>query len=236
MTREGFFGITSDNNKKRITKNKVLIILLMYAVILVSVLLEYEWWVRYDWLFKAVSGVYIIYILSIENSTTGYTIIRDNLQRLNDKADYNESPYFTNNIRYYFAPIKNGDYLVLSNEKYLKFTYQSVFYGKDIDMNYVYRMKIQLLDYDKIIYETKGEYYDKSTILIDMYERIKKDGLDIVAIYNKFGDLKWIKKAQIKKKYKIARYKLKIYQYIYIVIKIIILFLPVLFMYTDRKA
>ena len=110
----------------------------MYAVILVCIWLHFEWWVRYDWACIIVSLGYVFYLLSIGQGTHGVSIFRGEHQRLQDYADYNEAPYFANSWHNYFAPVRNGDYVVLSNNEYLEFNCYSVFYAKDIDMNRIY--------------------------------------------------------------------------------------------------
>ena len=235
MTDEKFINITSWNNKNRIALHRIAVILFMYAVILICLWLHFDWWVRFDWACVIVSLWYVFYLVSIGHVTHGVSIFKDRHQRLLDYADYNEAPYFANSYRNYYAPIRDGDYVALSNNDYLKLAIRSSFIGKDIDFNCLYDVTVKLLDGDKIIYEIKRCDYDYSGALVELYRNIKDGGLDIEAIYNKFGDLKWRKSEQFKKKSKVREYHLKIRQTVWLIFQFFVAILPVLFMlYTNR--
>jgi hypothetical protein len=236
MTDEKFYNITSWNNKNRIILHRIVAILFMYAVILVCQWLHIEWWVRYDWACVLASLGYVFYLISIGHETQGISIFRDRHQRLQDYADYSEAPYFADSFHNYYAPIRNGDYVVLSNNEYLKLNCYSVFIGKDIDLNNLYSMTVKLLDGDKTIYEIKRNGYDYNELLSELYQGIKENGLDIEVIYNKFGDLKWRKNEQFRKKSRARQYWLNIYQVIWPTLQFFIAILPVLFMLFKNKT
>ena len=211
------------------------VIMFMYAMIIVCQLLHFEWWGSHNWVCIIVSLVYLLFLAAIDHASPGVSIFGERLQRLQDYAKYCEAPYFCNSWRNYFAPIRNGDYLVLSNEHYLKLDCLSAYKGKDIDLNRVYYMKVVLLDENEKIYEIEGDFFGSGDILDDLYRKIKDDGLDVEAIYNPFGDLKWKKCDKFKNASKARLYRLKIYQVIWPILQFIVAILPIVFILANSK-
>lgn len=235
MKSERFCNITSWNNRKRIALHSVAAILFMYAMILVCLLLNFEWWSYYDWACIAVSLLYLVFLSSIGLSTQGVSIFQDEYQRLQDYINYSEAPYFANSFRSYCAPIRIGDYVALSNERYLKLDRHAIFKGKDIDLNGLYSMDVCLMDGNKKVYEVKGDDYVFSRLMNEIYEKVKDDGLDIEAIYNQFGDLKWKKSEGFRKKSKVRQYY-KIFKVTWLILQFVVAVLPVLYMLYTLKT
>ena len=111
-----------------------------------------------------------------------------------------------------------------------------MFIGKDIDLNSVYSMKVSLLNGDEKKYEVKRECYGYDDLLTELYREIKDDGLDISAVYNHFGDLKWRRNDNLKKKSKLRLYCMKIYEVIWPILQIAVAILPVIFMLSTNKT
>lgn len=235
MTDEKFYKISSWNNKKRIALQRVVAIMLMYAIILVCQWIHFEWWLRYDWACVLASLGYLLFIISIGYETQGVSIFSDWRQRIQDFADYSESPYFVNSLYYYYAPMRDGDYIVLSDNEYLKLDFSGVFYANDIDMNSLYSMKVSLMDGNNAKYEIKMLAYGYNNLLDELYRKIISDNLDVIAIYNKFGDLKWKKSEYVKKKSKLRKYRLIIYSVIWSITQFLVAMIPVLFMLYNNR-
>ena len=119
--------------------------------------------------------------------------------------DTDEIIIISNQIDY--APIYDGDFIVLSNAdcstyKYLRVRKSAYFIGKDVDLNELYDTKIELKDLfeEKILYSTKKDYcYGFSEVLDELNKILIADGMTIIAIYNKYGDIRWYKSDKITK-------------------------------------
>ena len=96
-------------------------------------------------------------------------------------------------------------------------------------------MDVCLMDGDKKVYEVKGDDYVFSRLMNEIYEKVKDDGLDIEAIYNQFGDLKWKKSEGFRKKSKVRQYY-KIFQVIWLILQFVVAVLPVLYMLYTLKT
>ncbi len=236
MKSERFSNITDWNNSKRIALHSVVAVLFMYAMILVCILLNFEWWSYNVLSFIAACFMYLIILSSIELNTKGVSIFRDEHQRLQDYADYSEAPHFADSFHFYCAPIRNGDYVALSNHSYLKLDRHAIFKGKDIDLNSLYSMEVCLMDGNKKVYEVKGDDYTFSRLINEIYEKVKDDGLDIEAIYNQFGELKWKRSEQLRKKSKIRQYYIKLFKTIWLMLQIIVVVLPVIYMFCTLQT
>jgi hypothetical protein len=235
MNNDKFYQITEFNDKKRIALQRIEAILFMYSMILICQCLHFEWWQKYNLACIIVSFVYLFFVIAIGEETHGVSIFRSKNQRLQDFADYCETPYFADSWDYY-APIKNGDYVALSNNEYLKLETRTSFIGKDIDFNSLYSFTVRLWDDNKIIYEIQRQDYDYRGSFNELYGEIKDKGLDIEVVYNKFGDMKWRKSKHKKKKSVIRKYILIAYQTFWIISQFIVAVLPVLFMFSTNKT
>lgn len=109
------------------------------------------------------------------------------------KRDDNKIVRWVNQIDY--APIRNGDFVLLSNDKFLKVNKEVVFSGKDIDFNSLYNTSIELTDITgkEVYYSFRHTDYGTAYVLDKLNEKLKEDGLSIIRIYNSYGDTRWEK-------------------------------------------
>lgn len=167
------------------------------ALILFSILCGCQWWERINGLIVFIACfIYGLYVLATFEKEL-HCIFSDYNHRLKDWENYCESKQFiydSNDIHY--APIRSGDYVRLSDDSILEFGAESRGTAKDFtDFNIVIlspKAYFKNIKTNEIRFLSKKDRsYSWSDLLYEIYQPIKDEGKSIVAVYNKFGDVKW---------------------------------------------
>lgn len=225
MTDSKFYSITSIYCRRANALHMVEAVLSMYVMILFCVLFRLEWWITHPMACLFVSFIYVFYLASVENSSHGVGIFCDRLKRIRDFAGYCETRRFATNK----TPFNDGDYLALSNNDYLRleFVLRRV---SQFDPNRIYHIRFSLKDGEKTKYEVQGNDYDYMTLMGELNTKIQEDGIEVEAIYNKFGDLKWKIGNSYKERSWFSRLLPSIYIYVWGIIQLAVSAFPVIFM------
>ena len=202
--------LTSKNLSNRAQLNNIILIGCANAIVLLSYTFHVYWWERFSTIFLIVlSFLYLVYIMAnSEGRRERGTLFTTGIIRFKEWCNYCENTVFSNYPPYsssgYIAPIKNGDYLWLSNQEngfYVRFIVHSHYIGKDIDMNDCHSACIELIDIinNEIVYsQSDHQCFGWRELIEPLYKQIKKDYFDVMSVQNEFGDFKW-KKASVKK-------------------------------------
>lgn len=190
------------------------------VIVLLSYAFNFKWWemINEKWLI-AIGFIYVFSIMALyqTNKNDGASLFSDGFLRLKHWRDFYRSDIFSKRVSmssYEHAPISHGDYVCLKkghDYEYAHFEAESNHVGKDIDSNRVFNRKITLteLKKDKVLFEKSEQtYLSFADLLADMQEKLEKDGYQIEAIYNKFGDVKWSRSdiPSKRSKYRVAHY------------------------------
>lgn len=203
------------------------------ALILISILCGCQWWERINGLIVLIASfIYGLYVFATFEKEL-HCLFSDYSQRLNDWENYCETKQFIyDNNDIHYAPIKSGDFVQLSDGSFLEFGAESKGLGKDFpDFNVlILSPKAYFRDIrtKEIKYSSKRDNaYSWSDLLYEIYRPIKNDGKTIIAIYNKFGDVKWRQNSDIKPTKKIRKHIVLGFKILCGIIYLVAAFLPI---------
>lgn len=244
--KDKFHDLTSKNLSNRTQMNNIILIGCANAIVLLSYTFHVYWWERCSTIVLIVmSFLYLVFIMAnSEGRRESGTLFTTGIIRFKEWCNYCENTVFSNCPPYsssgYIAPIKNGDYLWLSNQEngfYVSFIVHSHYIGKDIDMNECYSARIELIDIinNEIVYsQSDHQCFEWIELIEPLYKQIKKDNFDVMSVQNEFGDFKW-KKSSIKKAPKKTRkYIFSVGLILWYIISIVITIAPIIGLFYRR--
>lgn len=86
--------------------------------------------------------------------------------------------------------IADGDFLVLSDNHFYEVYYEVYF-----DASYI---KLKEINSDKVVYSVERSYISSLEAKRELVELLKNDKVEMYAIYNRFGDIKWLRSDKYK--------------------------------------
>lgn len=202
--KDTFYDIKENNLADRQRLRTLTYVIGANFVILLCIVFNWNWWEGCVKVALIVSICYLLFVCALhmvlEKQYNGLFYEFDT--RNECWKDYYESPYFvydypspppTNNkdtivIRINstdYAPIHNGDYVLLSdgycmNDRYLKANNKN---GSILELTD--------LNNKDIYYSVESNEYGYR--LKFLKEKLQEDNLTIIAVYNKYGDIRWMK-------------------------------------------
>ena len=193
--REIFDQKTSFEIANRKKLMAVFVVCAMNALMFLSMHFNYQWWNGHPFLCCIIVFGYFFYLAAVNYENKSSSLLSDRDKRLRHWKNFYKSPSFYKN-EYDYVSIGNGDYAALykkgSNDyRYLQFAIKSTYLGQDIDCNSVYNYNVDLVNLSTNKIEYSADRNDWGSILRCLKDKVESDGLKIVVIFNKFGDLKW---------------------------------------------
>jgi len=207
--------------------------------------MDCRWWVGRPYLFL-IFTIFIVLQWWLCNQKDG-VLVKEGDKRLKAWKDFFKSDCFIKGrYDYNHASIDSGDYIMLLHDAdssfgsevvYMKYDRTVHYLTKDIDMNDVYNISWRLLTLsdDGVLYSGKSHHcYDYNYCIYDMNTMLCSDGYSIVAIYNKYGDVKWIKSETTTNRSLIRQAIYGIAPYLWVFVFLIISFASPLIMLIDN--
>lgn len=196
----------------------------------------FRWWERYLAVAFFLSLIYVIMVLFYDDEAkkAGDTLFADRLKRLRDWRDfYTSEKFISDAYDYNHAPISDGDYLRLirdKNVKYMRF-YVNIEMPFGALSYYPTIKRVALIDLncDKELYSaTQDDKYITSRALFKIQKSLDEDGYVICSVYNKFGDIKWLKSDAPEQPKKMRHYVYKLCIWLWIVAVLVAFIAPFL--------
>lgn len=174
---------TETENERR-NRNQLwflLVICFSNMIILLSYMLGFQWWHDHSTLSTIISIVYTFYCLFSLREPKG-TLFSNGLTRFRHWRDFH-----TTKSIYETAPSKD-DYLEIESGEELQFLRLSITHRGNNDPT------LELIDITNgdVVYSSKQGSTLK-TPLCNLYDELRKNNVEVKAIYNKWGDYKWLK-------------------------------------------
>ena len=210
-SRTYFNHITEKEKKNRRQLTAILVVCFANFIVMMSFAFNRQWWIQHPWIMGTLSFVYIFYLTFICINNKG-TLFSDKLERLKHWANYTESSKST--AFSYAEHIQDNDLLEIATVN------ETVSPPKDRDLWFVRvgvsssGVSLKRLRDSSIIHEEKFGNNTSWDIGLERIEKhLKSKGLSIIAIYNKFGDIKWLLLGQDKEpsKWRKAIYRITVF-------------------------
>ena len=241
-SREVFWNESSILVADRSNLKCLLCVCAANVVILLSLVFDFPWWLfcpPVSGIIFALVYLFTLWVYKMESEKKS-NLFNEGIRRLEDWRDYYEGKTFMKGYKH--PPLSNGDYFLLyrgegedGEAEYMRLEKKMVLIGMECFSIPHYNIKLRLYDIvaNTVVYsgEENGAYIDYS--LWTMVEKIQKDDYRIVALYNKYGDIKWSQEECDKKPSKFRRCVYNIVMTIWYIVAIISIFLPLIYVFKS---
>ena len=227
-----FYSVIKESNRE-IRKRKIIMFVCgINAFVLFCVAIGWRWWDGHPILADIMAGIYFFVVIAYH---MGYKddysegIMSEVTRRLEDWRDYYQGPDFAEyycshrrkNKSVSLSSICNEDYVLLSNEEYMKVKLHI--------SSYSHSSTLELTDLnDKEVYYSVtrgGDYY---SMLRTLREELSKDNLTIIRVYSRFGAITWEQKTEFEKPFVARKYLYKLAIFFINLIYILLVLTPLL--------
>lgn len=237
MDDEDKFYKIQDKNNKENRRFFLIYGLISNTFFLICLIFEWTWWTN------EIASIFLFFLLPLYVSLSSINLSPKTEAKLETWRDYYSSPNFVYHFpppptkndgklviwgkTTDFAPLYDGDFVLLSNDKYMQVRiyfsssgYNSCLELKDLDERNVYYCVKECADYNQL--------------LTNLDRILKKKGETIIRIYNKYGDIRWQQSTNYIPHIKQREYLYKITIAFLYILYFVMLFMPLVYIVSFK--